>query len=313
MRMAHSVVSSAALLSAILLAGCAGGSFNQGKDLLGDDTGPDDGGGGGVGGGGNGGGDGGNGGGDGGGNGGGDNGGGDGGGDVCKTDYHPIHQTGWSKTFAITWKGATGSGSESAVGAVSLPGGAQGYQYRESLSTPGMAWDVVVTVGCNSVPGDEGMYILNYEGDFTMNVFDILPIPGTLSATLNPHRKYLPPEYAVGGVGAWSYSYTSTIAAALDSGGPQNGDISAQGSYTEAGIANLVLQTGETVPAYKLINEFTTTTTLLGAPVPASGYIEQWWVRGLGLVKETAYDYADTSVPLMTRDLTAYSGLSIID
>jgi hypothetical protein len=49
-----------------------------------------------------------------------------------------------------------------------------------------------------------------------------------------------------------------------------------------------------------------------GAPLPESGYIEQWYVEGLGLVKEVNIDDAQPE-PVLTKDLISYTGLSIIE
>jgi hypothetical protein len=46
--------------------------------------------------------------------------------------------------------------------------------------------------------------------------------------------------------------------------------------------------------------------------MPESGYIEQWYVKGLGLVKEVTIDDAQPD-PVLTKDLTSYSGLTIIE
>ena len=62
--------------------------------------------------------------------------------------------------------------------------------------------------------------------------------------------------------------------------------------------------------AYKLLNQFTTSGDLFGAPIPAEGLIESWYAQGLGLVKEITYDGADTSVPLFEKDLVSCSGLT---
>ena len=32
--------------------------------------------------------------------------------DICKNDYHPIHQSGWTKTFTATYQGATATAVE---------------------------------------------------------------------------------------------------------------------------------------------------------------------------------------------------------
>jgi hypothetical protein len=86
-----------------------------------------------------------------------------------------------------------------------------------------------------------------------------------------------------------------------------------EGTFVEAGISSMVLDTGDEVMAYKVTNTFVRNgQPPLGAPMPASGYIEQWYVKGLGLVKEVTIDDAQPE-PILTKELTSYSGLEIIE
>ncbi len=227
----------------------------------------------------------------------------------CTHAYHPIHDAGWSKTFSATYNGQSGTATEEGLGNI----GDDLYAYRDTISAGTDSYSVQVTVGCDY--DGEGMYVLNWAGDYSMTVFDILPMGGTVSSELSPSRKYLPAEYAVGSTGSWSYSYSSNMTWTMDSGGlggdtgAQGGTVTYTGTYSELGFESYTLPGGESVQAYKLINEYTSSGDVMGAPIPQEGYIEQWWVKGLGMVKEVSYDNADTSTPLMTKTLTAFTGL----
>ena len=228
----------------------------------------------------------------------------------CTHSYFPVHESGWRKDFRTKYKGEVGSGTEEAVGATTLPNGQDGWVYRETFSTTGLSYDLSMTVGCDTESSEEGMFLYAYDGTVNLVIFDILPMAIGTDASLNPNRRFLPPEYAVGSVGSWSYSYTNSVTTTMDSGAPQAQNLSVQGTFSEAGVASLQLETGETVQAYKLINQFTTSGDLFGAPIPSEGYIETWYAPGLGLVKEITYDNADTSTPLFEKNLVSYSGLS---
>jgi hypothetical protein len=228
----------------------------------------------------------------------------------CTHSYLPVHESGWRKDFRVKYKGEVGSGTEEAVGSTTLANGQDGWVYRETFSTTALSYDLNMTVGCDTESSDEGMFLYAYDGTVNLTVFDLLPLSMDTQAVLNPNRKFLPPEYAVDSVGSWTYSYTNAVTTTMDSGGPQAQNLNVQGSFAEAGVSSLQLDTGETVQAYKLINQFTTSGDLVGAPIPTEGYIETWYAPGLGLVKEITYDNADTSTPLIEKDLVSYSGLT---
>lgn len=71
-------------------------------------------------------------------------------------------------------------------------------------------------------------------------------------------------------------------------------------------MQDITLFNGETVTAYKLVNSY----SQAGSTGTTNGYIEQWWVRGLGLVKENHINM-DTGAQIASKELTSYTGLSI--
>ena len=123
---------------------------------------------------------------------------------------------------------------------------------------------------------------------------------------------------AVGSSGNWNYNYTTTMVTTQDGGGAgeaggETSSINYEGTFVEAGISSMTLATGEEVMAYKVTNTFVRNgQPPFGAPMPASGYIEQWYVKGLGLVKEVTIDDAQPD-PVLTKELVSYSGLEIIE
>ncbi|MCK6507975.1 hypothetical protein L6R53_32180 [Myxococcota bacterium] len=296
-----------------LLACTRGNPYNQGLDPTLDDTGTGstDGGTAGDGGGSDGGG------GDGGTDGGGtDGGGGDGGGATggsdCPHDYHPLATPGWTKTYDATFsfsgQAAKGTATEMGLGATTLPDGSSGWAYQDATTTSGESYDVTTYVGCN-VGGDEGMFVVGWEGSYDMLIGGFLAMPYAVDAELSPARKYLPAGYELGAVGSWSYVYTLNVLATGDTGGPQSNPYSISGAYAEAGFQDITLFDGTTVNAYKLVNTYTKTDQTGQA---VNGYIEQWWVRGLGLVKETHVNM-DTGSEIASKTLTGYTGLSVME
>ena len=206
-----------------------------------------------------------------------------------------------SLPFAATFNGDSGTATEEGLG----PVGDDVYAYRDIIATASNSFDVQVTAGCDYA--GEGMFTLDWAGSFTLNGL----LTGQISANLQPHRQYLPPEYAIGSSGSWEYSYQNQMEWAFDGEeGTTPATVTFTGVYSELGFESYTLPTGESVQAYKLINEYTTSGDLFGAPIPQEGYIEQWWVKGLGLVKEVSYDNADPSVPLMTKTLSSFTGLT---
>ena len=73
-------------------------------------------------------------------------------------------------------------------------------------------------------------------------------------------------------------------------------------------LSQITLFDGSTVEAYKVVNTFTITSDT----EVQEGYVEQYWVRGLGMVKEIYIDAATQAVH-MSKDLSGYSGLSVVE
>jgi hypothetical protein len=179
------------------------------------------------------------------------------------------------------------------------------YQVRQAVNGAASGYDLTMDISCDS--SGEGMFLRGWAGGVTY-AYEGIPLALSATSTLSPYRKFLPPEYAVGSTGSWSYSYTLTMNFTDSSSGtafPLSS--AASGTYSEIGLEELDLFDGTTVDAYKLVNDYTLTDSTTGTATP--GYIEQWWVKGLGLVAEV---HTQDGVEVERRTLTGYSGLTII-
>ncbi len=266
--------------------------------------------------------------------------------ELCKNDYHPIHLTGWSKTFTATYQGATATAMEEGIGETELNGQTV-YAYKDIMiaQESGLfgpietGWNTTVYVACD-YDNQEGMFMLAWAGTATQKNFLGFPTSYEVDATLSPYRRYLSPEFAVGAEGSWNYDYQLSINAlesncadgqdndfdgsvdaadpecangTTEAGGamPQNQSEQVTGSYLDAGFQEITILAGtaqsQTVTAYKVVNTVTQTDQF---GQPSESYIEQYWVKGLGMVKEDFIDGAGSIT--LSKELSAVSGLSVI-
>ena len=268
--------------------------------------------------------------------------------ELCKNDYHPIHLTGWSKTFTATYEGNSAVATEEAVGEVEWNGQTV-YAYKDTMSAQGQdtlgtpittGWDTTVYVSCG-YEGQEGMFMVGWAGTASQcSLCFFAPTTYAVDATLTPYRRYLSPEFAVGAEGSWNYDYNLSINAlesncsdgqdndfdgAVDAadpdcqtgtteaggGTPQNQSEQVTGSYLDAGFQEITILAGtanaQTVTAYKVVNTVTQTDQF---GQPTESYIEQYWVKGLGMVKE---DFINATGDItLSKELSAMNGLTVI-
>ena len=211
--------------------------------------------------------------------------------------------SGWSKEYSVTYQGSEGTAYEEGLGATTTADGTAAYAYTDRVVTAQGEndYDITLKVACDVE--DEGLYVLEWGGNFTYLLFAGFPVEGTIDADLISHRRYLPPSYAVGFKGSWSYDYYLNMNVVSD-GSPTPLNSQSTGTYSEVGFDTMTLFDGTEVEAYHLTNTYSIT-----GDVAFSGYIDQWWVKGLGLIKET--NTADDGSVLLNRELAAYSGLTI--
>lgn len=226
----------------------------------------------------------------------------------CTNAWHPVHLTGWSKTFTASYEGSTGTATETGLGAITAPDGEFYYQYQDTISnTGGEGYNVTVTVACD-LGADEGMFMLGWVGEYTYLLFDFIPTTDQVEATHSSPRRYLSPEWALGSEGSWDYAYDLNIT--QNASGKSNQIVQqVSGTYSDAGMAELTLFDGTVVTAYKLTNNSLIISDSGFGTTKQDIYIEQYWVKGLGMVKETFEDQTEGTV-LMTKELSAYSGLT---
>ncbi len=232
--------------------------------------------------------------------------------ELCKTDYQPIHEGGWTKTFLASFEGKTAQAQIQALGETTFNGNTV-YAYKDVITDENQGgWDVTSYVSCDE---ETGLTLVGWSGVSTemLELIPGFPIPQVrnIEATLNPGRNYLPAEFATGGLGSWEYNYSLDMMVDDNSGnGPQPFSQQMSGRFDEYGLDNeLTLFDGTVVSAYKINNSFSITDSFGQLQ---EGYIEQYWVKGLGMVKETYINPADQSV-ILSKELSAYTGLSVIE
>ena len=232
--------------------------------------------------------------------------------DICATMYHPIHESGWTKEYIARQNGVEGLAREEGLGTV-MENGIEVYQYQDTLETYHSSWfgtethgwDMTISVSCNH-NDQQGMFLLGWTGTFRSD--DTWGQWQEMTAKHDEPRKYLPSEYTLGYEGSWSYDYDILLDVQI-SGGSYPSAQNISGTYQEVGFQSITLFNGEVVDAYKLVHSFTMNTED-GDSI--QGYIEQYWVKGLGLVKEVYINPIDAS-EILSKELSAYSGLEIIE
>jgi len=218
----------------------------------------------------------------------------------CSSAWDPVQKTGWVRTYNVEYMGAAGTGTQSAIGPATSSSGEAGYSYKDSMlgdmAFASEAYDTTVIVGCEGGSG-EGLYAYEWNGTIT-HYYQSFPI----TSVATPPRMYLPSDTDLGNKGGWDYTYT--LAVTTTSGADT---LTYNGTYLEIGFEDYELPNGHTVEAYRLTNSFSLTDTAMAASF--NGYIEQWWVKGIGLVKELSTD-ADSMSTVMSREIVDYTGLT---
>jgi len=217
----------------------------------------------------------------------------------CPSSYDPVDQTSWTRSYSVTYNGKPTTGEQQGIGAAT-DYGVSGFQFRDAV-TGSNGWDITTFVSCEGDDGD-GMYQYGWEGDVSLDMMGF-PMEMVVTATDSPPRLYLPSDAEIGYRGSWAYDYTLIMD--TSDGKQYTGTVS--GTYQEVGWVETSLPTGETVEAYKLANSYHL--SISSAGMEMDGYIEQLWVKGLGLVSESNYDLSTGDI-YMSRELTSYSGLT---
>ena len=231
--------------------------------------------------------------------------------DICKNDYHPIHKGGWSKEYIARYEGEEGIAKEEGL-EPDFFNGIEAYRYRDVLETYNNGWfgnethgwDSTVYVSCD-YEEQSGMFLLGWNGTFRSD--DTWGQYQEISAIHNPPRKYLSSEYALGYEGEWEYEQSIALNVRV-SGSDYPATIALDGLYQDVGFQDITLFDGTVVEAYKLVNSFQMTENNENK----EGYIEQYWVKGLGMVREIYINGAD-GTEILSKELSSYTGISIIE
>ena len=236
--------------------------------------------------------------------------------DLCKNDYHPVHLTGWEKTFTATYDGGTGTATETALGENSYQGrDVYAYQdymlvsYTNQLGfTEEKGWDNTMYIACDP---EVGMFLMGWNGvslnaGYDFDIWQAYDIP--VQVDFGSGHMYLPYEFAVGGIGSWENSYSFSKTESDPNGSPSTSNATITSVHNEVGFVPHQLFDGTSVEAYKTVYEMAIDNGLGGTD---SNYVEQYWVRGLGMVQEDFLDAQGTV--LLSKQLSAYSGLTIIE
>ena len=212
---------------------------------------------------------------------------------ICNNMWHPVHVEGaWEKNYSLTINGKQGTAVQKS-GGIETFNNIVGYAYEDSVTYSedplglGMATPVSYSgksyVTCD-YNGDEGMFLLGWAGveskfEFDITTFQNVQKDTNYTGTLNPPIKYLSPAFIMDGQGTeggWNYSssLTTTSSTQLD------------GSFSDFAAISWEWN-GQTYQAHQAVHAFTIQDT--SNPFQTTQkeiYIEQIWVKGMGMVEE---------------------------
>lgn len=191
------------------------------------------------------------------------------------------------------------------------------YSYKDTLSVmvdniigvpEEKGWSNTMYVSCEE---EEGMYLNGWIGTITNDGFDINTFQNydsDVETDFGTGHLYLPYEFAVGGIGSWNNSYTLLYTKTDPSSGAQTNTRTISSVHNEVGFVAYTLFDGSSVESYKVVYEMAITDDFGQVE---NNYVEQYWVRGLGMVQEDFLD--NQGAVLLSKNLSAYSGLSVIE
>jgi hypothetical protein len=217
----------------------------------------------------------------------------------------PVATGGWSRTYSVSYQGASGTETQTGLG---------NGQVRSEMSAGANGWNIVQTFRCTSGKLES----VGWEGDVSQSI-DLMgtamPISACVKSTTNPPRPDLSDMATLKAKGSWSYSYTMDIAKCdpNDSDNPaEPGAVPTSGTYTAWGPGTNPNPATSSYQAFKVTNTFDQkgSSYPLGGLKDLDGYAEQYYVKGLGLVKEVMSDVNDPSQVYLSKELTGYTGLT---
>ena len=216
--------------------------------------------------------------------------------DLCTSRFDPLEVSGYIRYYDVRVFDAEGTGQQE-----QYPATRDAYVMYDEVVTAQASWYGSVYVGCDA-GADPGLYLVEWD-------MSIEAMGTAMSAIATPDqaRMYLPADADLLSIGSWNYSYASSI-----SSSGMAVDQSVSGTFTELGMEPITLADGSRYDAYHLLNEYSMSVNAMGmGGTDFNGELEQWWVEGLGLVKEVNTNLNDGS-EIMYRELTSYVALTPI-
>ncbi len=227
--------------------------------------------------------------------------------------YEPISYANWQKHFTVNYKGSAGTEDQKGFGSFG-----NSFAVKTTLSASGGGgWDGNSFFDCDS----GGAYVDRFEGTFTT------PSDGVdhaVTATDNPHRKFLPAPSAISDVNAtWHYSYSYDITSS-DSGAGTLA-IATVGDYTNYGFEDNVdvgmpcpssascgtgANAGKWNDVLWIHNVYTQTPSqdlIDNGFTAVTAQQDVYYAEGIGLIKEVTVDDATQEV-IISKDLATASG-----
>jgi hypothetical protein len=232
---------------------------------------------------------------------------------TCHHDFHPVHASGWEKTYVSTWiepehGTSTATATESPLGSGYTSTGAEAYKIWDTMTVGGAtAWEGTTYISCDE---DDGLSVNEWNMNITYSVdIEGSPTsPGAVFMVLSSPRNYLPNTDVIGTGSSWSFSYTLMYTDTSGTGMTVN--IPVSGSYTDQGMTTVTVDSG-TYDAWHISSTYDMGLTS-GGTLPFSrdypGTADYYWVEDLGLVKEAHHD-RETGSLILSKDLAAVSGL----
>lgn len=254
----------------------------------------------------------------------------------------PISAVGWTKSYTITYNGATGTETQTGMGADVTSTGVETYRIESHL----VAGTADLTSQYYRACGDQGDALWEQTVVIGTVTKYIGPIPQPTAVqyrrTPSVHEQYLPDLATLNGIGIWTYDYQLQIEGNDGSGGLFGMQLNCQtaagdpascvpvsGTYTVFPAEQVTVPAG-TFTAYKILDQRTELWTqaasgggggifgwlfaALGMPGLVSTTDKEYvswlyYVEGYGLVKEQTYNASNVNVPLLTRELASSTGL----
>lgn len=221
--------------------------------------------------------------------------GGGGGSDPCINSYDPVDVVNAYRAYDVMLAGAfAGTSTQENFGEAYTSNGEAAYDVYEEMTSDAGVWTVDTFVTCRATGSQTGMFYAEWQSSGA----------GTPPSAA---MRYLPAEADMGSVGSWDYNFTTSVDA--DGSGLFLIDVEVSGTFEEVGFERIVLFSGSEFNAYHLRNTVHEDISAVGQAFPQDAVVDQWFVKGLGLVRETIENTADGTM-VLTREITGYDGFS---